>query len=150
MDSQDQTPSVLRSPCCDLRSLALSLCLALGLAGCNADWTRERDRQVQANTTTPVSYRTDILAFMSTYLNDPRGVRDASISEPKLRALEGADRYTVCVRYTARKADGQYAPSKDSIVLFRDGRLDRIVDNAREICKDAAYQPFRELEQLAR
>jgi hypothetical protein len=35
-------------------------------------------------------------------------------------------------------------------VLFRDGRLDRIVDNPRETCKDAAYQPFPELEQLTR
>ncbi len=97
-----------------------------------------------------MSYKADILAFMHTYLNDPRGVRDAFISEPALRALEGVDRYSVCVRYTARKPDGQYAASKDSLVLFRDGRLDRIVDNAREICKDAAYQPFRELEQMSR
>lgn len=124
--------------------------LSLGLAGCNTDYNYARDRAVQANTAVPVSYRADILAFMRTYLNDPRGVRDASISEPALRTLESVDRYTVCLRYTARKPDGQYAASKDSLVLFRDGRLDRIVDNAREICKDAAYQPFRELEQLSR
>ncbi len=128
----------------------LAVALSLGLAGCNSDYTRERDRHMQANTTPPVSYKADILAFMRTYLNDPRGVREAFVTEPAMRTLENADRYTACLRYTARKPDGQYAPSKDSLVLFRDGRLDRIVDNAREICKDAAYQPFRELEQMSR
>ena len=59
--------------------------------------------------------------------------------------LENVDRYTVCLRYTARNA-----ASKDSLVLFRDGRLDRVIDTAREICKDAAYQPFHELERLSR
>ena len=87
---------------------------------------------------------------MRTYLNDPTGVRDAFISEPALRTFENAERYTVCLRYTARKSDGQYAASKDSLVMFREGRLDRVVDAAREACKDAAYQPFPELEHLTR
>ncbi len=62
-----------------------------------------------------------------------------------MRTLEGAERYAVCLRYTARNAS-----SKDSLVLFRDGRLDRIIDTARETCKDAAYQPFPELQRLSR
>jgi hypothetical protein len=95
-------------------------------------------------------YRADIVAFMRTYLNNPVGVRDALISEPALRSFENADRNTVCLRYTARKSDGQYAPSKDNLVIFREGRLDRVVDAAREVCKDAAYQPFPELERLTR
>lgn len=129
----------------------LTLAVLLGLAACTSDeWNTVRDRTIQANTTPPVSYRADILAFMHTYLNDPRGVREAYVSEPALRTLENSERYASCLRYTARKSDGQYAPSKDSLVLFRDGRLDRVVDNARETCKDAAYQPFRELEQMAR
>ena len=127
-----------------LRGLALALPLVL--AGCNSDWLNARDRDIQANTKPPApSYKADIVAFMLTYLNDPTGVREAFISEPALRTLESADRYTVCLRYTARNA-----ASKDSLVLFRDGRLDRIIDNARETCKDAAYQPFRDLEGLSR
>ena len=66
-------------------------------------------------------------------------------------AVEGIERSSVCLRYSARKTDGQYAPSKDSLVVFRDGRLDRIVDTPRELreaCKDAVYQPFPELERL--
>ena len=100
--------------------------------------------------TAPVNYRADILAFMHTYLNDPRGVRGAFISEPSKRTLDNVERYVVCLRYNARKSNGQYAGSKDSLVLFHDGRLDRVVDNAKEQCKDAAYQPFPELERMSR
>jgi len=105
-----------------------------------------RNRAKEANTTPPgPSYKADIVAFMRTYLNDPTGVRNASISEPALRSLEEADRYTVCLRYTPRNG-----VSKDSLVLFRDGRLDRVIDAARETCKDAAYKLFPELERLSR
>jgi hypothetical protein len=128
----------------------LAMVLALGLAGCNAEWLRSRERADQANTTPPISYRSDIIAFMRTYLNDPTGIRNAAVSEPALKDFDSASRYAVCVRYNARKSTGQYAGPRESLVLFRDGRLDRIVDSGRETCKDAAYQPFPELEQLTR
>lgn len=128
----------------------LSVISALVLAGCSSDWMLARERSEQANTTPPLHYKDDILAFMHTYLNDPNGVRDAFVSEPALRTLNNVNRYVVCLRYNARKSDGRYAGRKDSLVLFRDGRLDRIIDNARGQCKDAAYQPFHALEQLSR
>jgi hypothetical protein len=129
----------------------LALLLALALAGCSSDWVQARDEARSANTMAPAAtYRSDIVAFMHTYLNNPVGVRDAYISDPALRTVEGASRNSVCLRYTARKNDGQYAPSKDSLVMFREGRLDRVVDNGREPCKDAAYHPFPELERMTR
>lgn len=124
--------------------------LALTLTACNSDWMQQRERMEQANSVLPVNYKADIAAFMRTYLNDPTGVRNAFVSAPAERTLEEIKRYTVCVRYMARKSNGQYAPSKDSLILFREGRLDRMVDNGREACKDAAYQPFPELEHLSR
>jgi hypothetical protein len=134
-----------------LRDLRWLLVLAvLGLAGCSSDWTHELERSERANTTPPVNYKSDIVAFMHTYLNDPIGVRDAFMSEPALQTVDGTSRYVACVRYNARKSDGRYAGSKDSLVLFRDGRLDRIIDNARERCRDAAYRPFPELERMQR
>ena len=133
------------------RNAVVLLLAALALAGCNSDWIRARERSDEVYLTAPSNYRADILAFMHTYLNDPSGVRDAFISEPSKRTLESIERYSVCLRYTARKpGGGGYAPSKDSLVLFREGRLDRVVDNGKEICKDAAYQPFPELERLSR
>ena len=128
----------------------LPVALALVLAGCSSDWMLAQQRAEQANTTPPVNYRDDIVAFMRIYLNDPTGVRDAFVSEPALRTLDSVNRYTVCLRYNARHSNGKYAGSKDSLVLFRVGRLDRIVDDARGQCKNAAYQPFHALERLSR
>jgi hypothetical protein len=128
----------------------LGVTLAIGLTGCNSEWQQNRDLAIRQNTTPPISYRSDITAFMRTYLNDPTRIRDAAVSEPALKDFDNASRYLVCVRYNARKGNGQYTGAKDSLVLFRNGRLDRMVDNGRELCKDAAYQPFPELEQLTR
>jgi hypothetical protein len=138
-------PSV-RSAACYVAVAAI----ALGLAGCNSDWMSARDRSEISNTAPPTNHRTEILAMMRSYLNDPTKVRDAAISEPALRTLDGASRYTVCLRYNARKSNGQYAGSKEAMVLFRDGRADQVLDNPRGQCKDAAYQPFRELEIMSR
>lgn len=124
----------------------------LVLAGCSSEWMRERDFNVQVHSVYPKGYRTEIVSLMRSYLNDPTGVRDAFVSEPSQRTIDGAARYVSCVRYNARKGVGQYAGSRDSMVLFRGGRLDRIVDNeiARAQCKDATYVPFPELQQMTR
>jgi hypothetical protein len=128
----------------------LPVLLALGVAGCNAEWMRTYDRAKTAHNTPPVSYRADIVAFMRTYLNDPVGIRDAGVTEPEIKTFDSTDRYVSCLRYNARKGGGQYAGPRDSLVLYLDGRLDRIVDNAREFCRSAAYKPFPELERMTR
>jgi hypothetical protein len=128
------------------------LLVALLTAGCFGSYTYERDEAIKANSVFPANYRTEIVALMRTYLNDPTGVRDASVSEPALRTMDGIPRYFSCVRYNAKKTGGQYAGMRDSMVLFRSGRLDRIVDNemARAQCKEAAYVPFPELQAMSR
>ena len=143
--------------------LMLALALLLGGCGHMDAWQSDRDREGRANTTAPENYKADIVAFMHTYLNDPTGVRDALVSEPELRARpKAASRYSVCLRYNAKKADGRYAGSKDAIALYRDGRFDHMVDGravvvndktpdaVRELCKDAAFVPFPELERMTR
>ena len=130
------------------RRMPMIACLLM-LTACSSDWMAARERRAQSNIM-PTNYRPDIVALMRSYLNDPTRVRDAYLSEPALRPAEGGQAYTVCVRYNARKSDGQYAGSKDSMVSFRDGRVDRVVDNARGQCADAAYQPFPELETMTR
>jgi len=126
--------------------------LTLVLGGCSGldAYRTAQQTEAEAQSVVPENYKTEILALMRTYLNDPVGVRGAFATVPAMRTIEGTNRYVVCVRYNARKGGGQYAGSKDSIILFRQGKLDRIVDNAREFCKDAAYQPFPELERLTR
>ncbi len=123
--------------------------LLAGCAGIEAA-RQARESDAEANAAFPQNYRTEIAALMRTYLNDPTGVREAVVTVPAIRTIDGTTRYMSCLRYNARKDGGQYAGRKDSIVVYRMGKLERIVDNARDHCRDAAYQPFPELQRLAR
>ena len=107
------------------------------------------DRGV-ANQPYPSNHRGEIVAFMRTYLNNPVGVHDAEMAEPMQRTVGGRLRYVSCLRYAAREPDGSYRQPGDRAILFVDGRLDRLVENAGEICAGAAYAPFAELTKLTR
>jgi hypothetical protein len=98
----------------------------------------------------PTNYKTELLAFLRTYLNDPSNIRDAFISEPSVRILGTETRYVVCVRYEARRASGEYAPSRERLAVYYGGRFDRFLESAREHCAGTTYQPFPELERLSR
>jgi hypothetical protein len=96
----------------------------------------------------PATYRADLLAFMRTYLNDPRSVRDAAIAEPVQRDVGGKQRYVACVRYTA-SGQGD-AGAGERAALYLDGRLERLIEKGRELCAGVTYAPFPEMEKLAR
>ena len=98
----------------------------------------------------PKNYRTEVLAFLKTYLNNPVGVRDAVMADPVERVVGGRLRYVVCIRFSARESDGGYREPRERAILFVDGRLDRIVENAAEPCARLAYAPFPELEKMTR
>ncbi|WP_253706777.1 hypothetical protein [Bradyrhizobium sp. WD16] len=98
----------------------------------------------------PANYRADLLAFMRTYLNNPRGIRNAVIAEPVQRNIGGRTRYVACLRYTATDEGDRYDGSEDRAALFLDGRLDRLIPRAKELCGSVAYMPFPELEKLTR
>jgi hypothetical protein len=98
----------------------------------------------------PDNYRAEILAFMRTYLNDLRGLRDAAMAEPVQRTVGGRLRYVSCLRFTPRESDGSYRELRERAVLFVDRRLDRLVEDASEICAGAFYVPFPELGKLTR
>ncbi len=98
----------------------------------------------------PANYRPEILAFLRSYLNDPTAIRSASISEPALRPAGIEQRYTVCLRFNAKNNAGAYEGSKERIVFFLAGKLDTMIDARKEQCAGAVYQPFPELERLAR
>lgn len=98
----------------------------------------------------PVNYRSELVAFMRSYLNDPAGIRDAVIAEPVMRTVGGRLRYVTCVRFSARENGNEYLPAKERAVLYVDGRLDRLVEDGAEICAGAKYAPFPELEKITR
>ena len=98
----------------------------------------------------PNNYRTEVLAFMKTYLNNPVGVRDAQIGEPATRDVGGKTRYVTCLRYSARESDGSYREPRERAILFLNGRLDRMIEKGGEICAGVALSPFPELEKMTR
>jgi len=133
--------------------LRLSL-LPIALAGCASgddspgiNYANEHGLAIQPF---PANYRAEVPAFMKTYLNNPVGVRDALMSEPIQRAVVGRQRYVSCLHFSPREADGTYRGTRETAVLFVDGRLDRMIENPGELCAAAAYQPFPELEKLTR
>ncbi len=98
----------------------------------------------------PQNYRAEILAFMRTYLNNPVGVHDAAMAAPVQRTLGRRLRYVSCLRFTPRESDGSYGQPRERAIVYVDGRLDRVVENAGEPCAGATYAPFPELEKMTR
>jgi hypothetical protein len=107
------------------------------------------DRGV-ANQPYPNNYRAEILAFMRTYLNNPVGVHDAAMADPVQRTVGGRLRYVSCLRFVPRESDGSYREVRERVILYVDGRLDRVVENASEPCAGAVYAPYPDLEKLTR
>jgi hypothetical protein len=97
----------------------------------------------------PERYRAEILAYQKSFLNDPTGIRSAAISQPALRKVGSVERYVVCVRFNAKQPTGSYAGVREHMAIFLAGKLDQM-GVTRELCKDAAYEPFPELERLTR
>ena len=135
----------------------LALLAALMVGGCATGdiepGPAELKARWDAQNTYPVAYKSDLLAFLRTYLNDPTNIRAAVLAPPQLMALGPGERYVACVRYNARNTDGKYAGPKDGAASYVSGKLDRFFDvqrEVREFCKDAAFVPFPELEKLTR
>jgi hypothetical protein len=130
------------------------LLLPIALAACaGSDESRSityTDDRGVANQPYPTNYRAEILAFMKTYLNNPVGVRDAVMAEPVQRTVGGRLRYVSCLRFAARDSGGSYQEARVRALLFVDGRLDRVIENAGEPCAGVVYAPFAELEKMVR
>ena len=128
------------------------------LAGCATEigpTPAELKARWDAQNIYPQNYRQDLLAFLRTYLNDPTQVRGAAVSQPQLKYIGPGDRYVSCVRFNSRNLDGKYMGSKDGAATFVSGKLERFFDTPRELrerelCKDAVFAPFPELERLTR
>jgi hypothetical protein len=137
-----------------MRWLALLAVFLVG--GCATDVgpsQAELTAQWEQQNIFPQNYKADLMAFLHTYLNDPTHIRGAAVSQPQRKNVGPGERYVACVRYNARKSGGQYAGSKEGVAIYVSGKLDRFFDGpieVRELCKDAVYAPFPELEALTR
>jgi hypothetical protein len=134
--------------------LWLTLACAVMLAACaklgsSSTFYPQESVVAEANVY-PHNYRSEIVSYLRTYLNDPTGIRAAFIAEPSLKQLVRAQRYAVCLRFNAKKSTGEYEGSRDRLVVFTAGRLDTMIPARPEHCAGAAWQPFGELERLTR
>jgi hypothetical protein len=126
------------------------------LGGCASDIgpsPAELKAQWEAQNVYPQAYKGDLLAFMRTYLNDPTHVRGAVLSQPALKEIGPGQRYVACLRYNARDMQGKYMGLKGGAAVYVLAKLDRFIDTppaVKNICKDAVYAPFPELEALTR
>jgi hypothetical protein len=134
------------------RYLAMVLPLALAACGTSDDShiiSFTGDRGV-ADQPFPGNYRTEVLAFMKTYLNNPAGLHETGLAEPVQRTVGGRLRYVNCIRYAAKEADGSYREPRERAIVYVDGRLDRVAENSNELCAGSTYAPFPELAALTR
>ena len=123
--------------------------LALTLAGCAGGEPGVNETAGGRDVNTyPDSYKAEVLAYLRNYLNDLSGIRDAGISLPAVRKIGNVDRYASCVRFSAR-TPGASASGRDYLVIFLAGKLAQVAPSS-DLCRDAAYQPFPELERLKR
>ncbi|WGD55851.1 hypothetical protein QA641_19355 [Bradyrhizobium sp. CB1650] len=133
-----------------LAKRAAVLVLPLALAACFGS-DGDRPSLIDAGPQPfPDNFRSDTLALMRAYLNNPVGVRDAGMAEPVLRQVGGRPFYVSCLHFTPREADGSYKGLRERAVVYVNGRADRVVERANEFCAGAVYAPFPELEKMTR
>lgn len=119
---------------------ALALPLAAVLAGCAIGGAVS----VGGTQPFPRNHRSEIPAFLRTYLINPVGLREAMMAEPVERPIGRDLRYVSCVRF--REA----GKPQELAIVHLDGRLDHVAGNAQDLCAGVVYAPFPELEKLSR
>jgi hypothetical protein len=129
--------------------------LALSLGACAGQHQSGAYGSTEEINVFPTNYKTDIQAAMHVYLNDPTDIRDAMISEPVLKPATVAipGRYVACLRFNAKRTATVYAGMKEIAAVFLAGRFDQFIDSPKEeqeLCANAAYTPFPELQTLSR
>jgi hypothetical protein len=121
------------------------LALALSLGGCAKHSNAEVEAENEAALNTfPNDYRSELLRFLRTSLNDPE-FRDASISEPVLKPISGAvSRYVVCVRFSDQSGAYAHLHINDKLAIFFRGNVNQLIDADASQCGAVTYKPLVE------
>jgi hypothetical protein len=127
-----------------LRNVGLLLSLIFTLGACGHDLVPDSD----GINVYPTNYKSEILAAMHAYLNNPTGIRDAAISEPTIKSFGTVNRYVACLRFTPKKNVSEYGAPREIAAVFLGGRLDRFVDLPKTECTGVTYATFPELQNL--
>jgi hypothetical protein len=123
----------------------------LALGGCGGgssglpDLTKEREKPVVDANVFPPDYKQKVRDTLRQNLTNWRDVRDGAIAEPVLKPMSGTTRYVVCVRYN-EKSGNAYVGVKESAAVFLSGEVTQFLDSTRELCGNAVFQRFPEIE----
>ena len=101
----------------------------------------------------PEEYKEYFRDYVRNERTDPTGIRDAAISAPALRTVApNTMRYVVCFRYTAKDNNDtrRYDQPKTVAAIFYDRRVAQYTGPTPELCGQAVYQPFPELQKVCR
>jgi hypothetical protein len=113
--------------------------VALAVCAC----AQEKPKPIEENIY-PTDYKAQIADRVRAQLNT-QNIRDAYIAEPALKTSLSTPRYIACLRVKAADSSGAYK-DKNMAAYFYAGRVTQVVDASAELCGNAAFQPFRELQ----
>jgi hypothetical protein len=128
------------------RNIGAAVAAALALSACNS-FTPDKEKPVEENLY-PKNYKAAIIDRLRLQLPDPKGIHGAFLAEPVLKPRDAITRYIACIRFDAKDDRGKYQGNKEYAAFFYNGDLTQIVAVTDDVCKQAAYQPFPELERL--
>ena len=94
---------------------------ALALSACAGGQHKTDENGGEGVNAYPTNYKTDIVAAMRVYLNDPTAIRDATV----------------------------YEGMREVAAVFVAGRFDQFIETPKELCAGVTYAAFPELEKLS-
>lgn len=114
---------------------------SIGIAGCSGFGGSKPDPTPDPNAF-PTNYKNQVLTLLRTNLTDRADFRGALIAAPALKPVGQSQHYVVCLRF-----NGHNQP-KEKVVVYLGGTPTQFIDPKPEQCADAAYQPFKELDDV--
>jgi hypothetical protein len=118
-----------------------ALLASIGLVGCTGFGKPKPEPAVDPNAY-PANYRTQMVTLLTTMLTDRADFRGALIAPPALKPVGQSQHYVVCLQLNGHNQH------KDKVVIYLAGAPTQYIDSKPEQCADAAYQPFKELEDM--
>jgi hypothetical protein len=121
---------------------AIVLSLAAALGGCSGD-KKNQVSTISEPDPFPARYRVQIASLLSTNWKDAADFYGAMVAQPTLKKLGDGQHYVVCVLLNGHNQ------RKTKVAIYLTGSITQFVDAPADMCADATYQPFPELQAAA-
>jgi hypothetical protein len=125
----------------ELKALLRTALLATSVAGCSFNTQHPVTPKVDPNLY-PQNYRKQVAVYLSQELSDRADFRGARISQAVLKQVGDSQHYVVCLQFNG------HSQIKSKVAIYLSGDITQFIDSTPELCGDAAYTPFTELEQV--